>query len=519
MFRRHAKGGAKPAGSGLAAANAIKGPAKFEGAGSGDADESGPHTHGGACAEIPQTEWTLGEQTAHIMSLGLVDIPGEEFGLFFLEDTLSNSTLPPPWVLCRDEHGRIFFFNKMTGASAWQHPFEPVLKELVSVCRVSLTLPASLRDACITTLQSTWKEELSRSLEEWYVEEADDGQQYYCNRETSETTWEHPSEMLLARYSVKLAAVDWLRDDDYIRRLHQRIQERARGAATSEDTLTEAGSAAQGMIMPGRRGDAEIRPGDKSLQVYTNYDDFSHANQIKAAHEFQHGFKDAVKTLMQQVEMVEQKQAADSARAEAGEAKVVRQIAVVQSQLEKTMDLLRAPRGLEGIHVPETERWWWSCSPLRVEKNSDAEQAYVAGIRSALERGEYRTSMYSGDELAAIQERPSSTGTESRHLKEEPFSTREAELVRREAVQQPKMLGTNISRSWSTGQLRRAGATMVPGPAGSHGKAKVGLGSTKASLAELQLPGTPKVLKNQILRDALDGTDFKHKAAMLDLKV
>merc|ERR1719282_1193065 len=212
----------------------------------------------------------------------------------------------------------------------------------------------------------------------------------------------------------------------------------------SEDFLTDMSTTTQGMVGHGIGSEDDSKPKSPGeALIFTNYQDFNNRNEIRAAHDFRHEFADAVKTLMQQVELVEQKQAADSARAEAGEAKVVRQIAVVQSQLEKTMSLLRAPRGLEGLHVPETERWWWGCNPLKFAGNNDAEDAYAAGMRSALERGDYRTSMY--PELTnTSSSRFNETGENLQH-KEDLLSMRKTDSSLRESEFSTKQKGSGTA--------------------------------------------------------------------------
>eukprot|EP00435_Cladocopium_sp_Y103_P056272 s1143_g19.t1 len=51
----------------------------------------------------------------------------------FITDVVKEAALPEPWTAWRDDQGRWFFHNRVTGESRWPHPLTPIFKEMDDV--------------------------------------------------------------------------------------------------------------------------------------------------------------------------------------------------------------------------------------------------------------------------------------------------------------------------------------------------------------------------------------------------
>lgn len=160
--------------------------------------------------------WTDEERRAYLTSLHIVDLPGEEAVLRFLNDAMAGSPLPSPWKLKRDKHGHVYFANQPADVVTWSHPLEPSLRELAGAFRVCLTLTPELRKTCIYALHETWEQEAKKQFSKWYSIRHESGRAYYCHRDTGDTMWEHPAEVVLPAHYLKLTSIEWLLDEAYV---------------------------------------------------------------------------------------------------------------------------------------------------------------------------------------------------------------------------------------------------------------------------------------------------------------
>lgn len=160
--------------------------------------------------------WTDEERRVYLMSLHIVDLPREEAVLRFLNDAMAGSPLPSPWKLKRDKHGTVYFANQPADVVTWSHPLEPSLRELAGAFRVCSTLTPELRKTAVYALHETWEQEAKKQFSKWYSIRHESGRAYYCHRDTGDTMWEHPAEVVLPAHYLKLTSIEWLLDEAYI---------------------------------------------------------------------------------------------------------------------------------------------------------------------------------------------------------------------------------------------------------------------------------------------------------------
>ncbi|CAK0864507.1 unnamed protein product, partial [Prorocentrum cordatum] len=169
------------------------------------------------CAE----QWTAEERAAYIASLNLARLPAEASVQRFLEDALCKAKLPAPWTATRHENGRLYFSNPYTAVSSWHHPLTHVLEELADICRRVLSMPEENRAEWIAAKRGIWMGEANEYMTKWYVVPHSSGRKFYYHRETQDTMWENPVEVVLPQYHLKIEAVARLNDVDYVRKLLQ----------------------------------------------------------------------------------------------------------------------------------------------------------------------------------------------------------------------------------------------------------------------------------------------------------
>mmetsp|Transcript_80200 Transcript_80200/g.158866 ORF Transcript_80200/g.158866 Transcript_80200/m.158866 type:complete len:1185 (+) Transcript_80200:123-3677(+) len=160
--------------------------------------------------------WTDEERRAYLISLHIIDLPGEEAVLRFLNDAMAGAPLPSPWKLKRDKHGNVYFANQPADVVTWSHPLEPSLRELAGAFRVCSTLTPALRKTCVYALHETWEQEAKKQFSKWYSIRHESGRAYYCNRDTGDTMWEHPAEVVLPAHYLKLTSIERLLDEAYV---------------------------------------------------------------------------------------------------------------------------------------------------------------------------------------------------------------------------------------------------------------------------------------------------------------
>jgi hypothetical protein len=153
---------------------------------------------------------------AYLESLGIADKRTERGLLRFLETALTAAPIPVPWIMFVDQGGHTFFYNEGSGESTWRHPLEQVLKDLAATCRQALTLLAGKRNEWLQTLVDSWTEEAAKEYAKWYTAKDSNGREYYCQVETNETMWEHPVNVVLPAFYVKIEFAKKLLDNSYV---------------------------------------------------------------------------------------------------------------------------------------------------------------------------------------------------------------------------------------------------------------------------------------------------------------
>jgi len=407
-------------------------------------------------------DWTSEERFNYLDSLGLVNIPGEEVVIRFLEDTLSLAPLPSPWVQGRDEENRLFWANGDTGESVWSHPLEQVMRELVGVCRMALRLPSGLRDACIASIHSNWKDEAVREYERWYpILDEESGQNYYCNKESEEVMWGVPADIILPAFHVKLRALDRLRDEQYVMGIHERIQ--ADTQAATQYQMSQPGSPSAGSMSPKMRKEdrkelelaLEVQEKLEAVQVERAIDERRKENkefemQIRHAAETLHGdlaranssmgsvirdeFTKALHPMSMGIANVTRRKSETQARFRASDEKLGRELAAVNEQVKQAAELIRNPP-----EARDEKGWWWATEPPKFERyQGQGDRAYNIGAEEARRKLKER-GYHNADDLIPwrqkveqVEDRLRKTFEERVTMREELLSLREAELRRQE---------------------------------------------------------------------------------------
>mmetsp|Transcript_43779 Transcript_43779/g.102173 ORF Transcript_43779/g.102173 Transcript_43779/m.102173 type:complete len:396 (+) Transcript_43779:40-1227(+) len=160
--------------------------------------------------------WTMEERAQYLQTNGLLVDGQESFLGAFLCDILATSVLPAPWSFCRDEQGSAFFWNQTTNETAWVHPLDTTLREVLSAVQTCVQLPANLRDQTLNALQESWEAGMTKLLFEWAQAEDEAGQAYYHNPTTETSMWEHPSLVFLPRQYMREQALNRMRDIAYL---------------------------------------------------------------------------------------------------------------------------------------------------------------------------------------------------------------------------------------------------------------------------------------------------------------
>lgn len=217
--------------------------------------------------------WKEEERWAYAFSLclvGAIDQAVENATCCFLFDAISMTPLPGSWSMRRDTLGQIAFIDKGTGKFSRMHPLEKALRHLAGFARVTLKLPLEARGPCIEAMRQTWQRDSASELERWHpLKSSLKGKTYYCNKDTKETTWEHPYKMIMPEYYMKFQMVDKLTDASYTERLMSTrrpptdyIRQHARKACARETAtqLTQLVSSAPGFVRYKSQTSIRTRP-------------------------------------------------------------------------------------------------------------------------------------------------------------------------------------------------------------------------------------------------------------------
>ncbi|CAJ1408269.1 unnamed protein product [Effrenium voratum] len=133
-----------------------------------------------------------------------------------LVDALAGVPLPVPWEAA-EEDGRSYFTNSGTGESTWDHPLSPQLAELSSLALRCLALKPRERWQAAKLLRQRFQAEAEKEYRRWYAAEDDSGNCYFCNRDTSETMWEHPAAVVLPQFYLRIRCAELLQNNEYLK--------------------------------------------------------------------------------------------------------------------------------------------------------------------------------------------------------------------------------------------------------------------------------------------------------------
>lgn len=144
------------------------------------------------------------------------DLEGEVVQRIF-RDALKEVPMPAPWKARAIENGKQCYINQTSGETRWEHPLASQVKELEPVILCILVLAPAARAEAGAALSRRWQWEAEVEYKKWYaVEDSNSGMEYYCNRDTDETMWEHPHEALLPAFFLKIRCAQRLTDQDYL---------------------------------------------------------------------------------------------------------------------------------------------------------------------------------------------------------------------------------------------------------------------------------------------------------------
>lgn len=137
-----------------------------------------------------------------------------------LHDALQEVPLPAPWKARTSRGGKTFFCNQTTDETTWEHPLSPQLKDLNPIIFSLLMLAPQARAEAGAALSKRWQWEAEVEYKKWYeAEDSTSGMEYYCNRDTDETMWEHPSEAILPAFFLKIRCAERLTNHEYMQTL------------------------------------------------------------------------------------------------------------------------------------------------------------------------------------------------------------------------------------------------------------------------------------------------------------
>ncbi|CAJ1462078.1 unnamed protein product, partial [Effrenium voratum] len=149
---------------------------------------------------------------AHAKSIGL-DAAADPAAFQFLCKVLERP-LPEPWTEHADQKGRIFYWNKASRSSVWQHPMAPSHKALLrSFQRLSQAKPAE-KQAIIEEELEAFRAQGEEELSQWRKNAAADGTPYFYKVGTQLTRWDDPRDELMGHMELRVDALQALIDEE-----------------------------------------------------------------------------------------------------------------------------------------------------------------------------------------------------------------------------------------------------------------------------------------------------------------
>lgn len=134
----------------------------------------------------------------------------------FLAEALLGVPVPSPWAVQKDPCGRTWFVDRNTGEVSDAHPMQGTLQQLAGLFAECWQLPGPSRCAMLDAAREAWESSHVAELKLWYKVAHDDGQFYYVNASSAQTTWEDPLGMLLPVHFLRCRAAGWLASEAYI---------------------------------------------------------------------------------------------------------------------------------------------------------------------------------------------------------------------------------------------------------------------------------------------------------------
>ncbi|KAF4673315.1 hypothetical protein FOL46_007475 [Perkinsus olseni] len=143
-----------------------------------------------------------------------------------LTDSMMEDRCPLPtyWARKQDKStGKIYFAHLTEKRSSWEHPYHDMFKRLVSFVRQSIWQQhkdvSSIQKACDEELRR-FKEELAASRDKnWKSAKSTEGEVYYFNTKTGESTWDNPEESISCRLSAYTNALALITHTPYWEKL------------------------------------------------------------------------------------------------------------------------------------------------------------------------------------------------------------------------------------------------------------------------------------------------------------
>lgn len=158
----------------------------------------------------------------YVAASGIVDPADDEAAVHFIADALKSTPLPSPWSIGTGEQGQRLFTNVCTGESTKRHPLEHILRSLADIYQKCAPLSQEQRDEMLSGIHRKWDIEATEEGDRWRTVKMEDGDKYYFNVVTHETTWEHPAKVSMPGHYMRVTAIERLRSQGYLDGLRNR---------------------------------------------------------------------------------------------------------------------------------------------------------------------------------------------------------------------------------------------------------------------------------------------------------